>query len=532
MSDTTLQTYQLFAEDSNIWIEAQKHAASGNSYLPMLTDRDRDPRLRIDIGQLIQRLCGSRNRGGLFLYGSHPPPNDTVWEAFKRNDFKTKIFDRSYGGKEKQVDGSMGTDIARIATELRIGAQYNPDVKAELESTVFIVITGDRDLMPSIELVLNCKIHVELWAWRDGISKEYLKLDAKNGQLSVNLLDDAFGEIFYLNFLSTRRSNRVCPDKALILVVDDGIRNVVRFVSGELLSLSRLFYLYPPQDEAPYVVVEFPEIRATSDLESIIQNVRVIFEDTCSVVSWPEYMSRNNNSAPCVIETSNVYQPLRPTESPAGGLVSPTNRLPRANTMRGAAPGDRPAQDVEQQDGSQGPGDSQPWQTVTRSTPNSDHRRAMRNSQRCSKAIRCNMKGECGYKHTDHERSLFREYPNHDFRMWKSGSLREVGKSDIVVQLLRHLSHNRDDNVPIAHATSGCVLADWSRFARLGIDGNLGGEDIRVLKARLIRDPRTPCQLGIVLWYECPGEIRFSPSREPAYDDLWDYTNDDLVRAP
>lgn len=452
MSDTALHSCQLFADDSNIWIEAQKYAASGHGNLPMLNDRDRDPRLRIDIGRFIQRLCGSRRRDGLYLYGSRPPPNDTVWQAFERHEFKTNIFDRSYGGKEKQVDSSMVMDITKIATRLQMRAESDLNIKAELENTVFIVITGDRDLLPPIELVLDCKIHVELWAWRDGISKEYFKLDAKNGRLSINLLDDVFDEIFYLRFLSTRRSNRVSSDKALVLVMDEGtrIRQFVRYVSGELLCLSRLFYLYPPQEQAPYVVVEFPEIRATNDLESIIQKVRDILGDACSVISWPEYMSRNNNSAPCVIETSNVYQPLRPTEPPKSGLVSPTNRLPMANTMLGAASVGRPAQDVETKEGPQDPGDSSSWQTITRSNPNSDHRRAMRNSQFCSKAIRCDMKGECGYKHSDHERGLFREYPNHDFRMWKVNKCRTAWCA-------------RGNRCPFAHA----VTEAWCLYCRL-----------------------------------------------------------------
>ena len=39
-------------------------------------------------------------------------------------------------------------------------------------------------------------------------------------------------------------------------------------------------------------------------------------------------------------------------------------------------------------------------------------------------------------------------------------------------------------------------------------------------------------ELGIMLWYECPSEMWFSPSPEPVYDDHWDYTNDDPVQAP
>jgi hypothetical protein len=48
----------IFVDDSNVWIEAQKFAASGNSHMPKLQDSDRDPRLRIDIGKLVKTLVG------------------------------------------------------------------------------------------------------------------------------------------------------------------------------------------------------------------------------------------------------------------------------------------------------------------------------------------------------------------------------------------------------------------------------------------------------------------------------------------
>ena len=62
MSDRTNETCWLFVDDSNIWIEAQKAVAAGNTHLPKLTDRDRDPRLRINVGKLADRLCKGRIR--------------------------------------------------------------------------------------------------------------------------------------------------------------------------------------------------------------------------------------------------------------------------------------------------------------------------------------------------------------------------------------------------------------------------------------------------------------------------------------
>ncbi len=164
MGSKPIETCMFFVDDSNIWIEAQKFAASGNSHMPKLTDSDRDPRLRIDIGKLIDTLRNDRSQGPSFLYGSRPPPNDSVWKAFEKFKFQTKIYDRAHG-KEKEVDNSMATDLSSKATELSIRAEYDLRYKEQKANTTFVAITGDRDLLPPIKKVLESDIRVELWAW-------------------------------------------------------------------------------------------------------------------------------------------------------------------------------------------------------------------------------------------------------------------------------------------------------------------------------------------------------------------------------
>jgi hypothetical protein len=119
-----------------------------------------------------------------------------VWKAFEKNEFETNIYDRTYGGKEKEVDESMSVDIAVKATELQIEADLiakhfsNPKATEKKDKTTFVVITGgERDIMPAVKYVLECNIRVELWGWKSGISQAYLDLAAINALLSVYLLD-------------------------------------------------------------------------------------------------------------------------------------------------------------------------------------------------------------------------------------------------------------------------------------------------------------------------------------------------------
>ena len=42
-----------------------------------------------------------------FLYGSVPPPNDTVWKAAREKNYDIKIIQRSGSRREKEMDVAM-----------------------------------------------------------------------------------------------------------------------------------------------------------------------------------------------------------------------------------------------------------------------------------------------------------------------------------------------------------------------------------------------------------------------------------------
>ncbi|KAJ9612440.1 hypothetical protein H2200_004037 [Cladophialophora chaetospira] len=284
MSSRSAETCMFFVDDSNIWIEAQKFAASGNSHMPKLTDSDRDPRLRIDVGKLIDVPRNGRSQGPSFLYGSRPPPNDTVWKAFEKFRFNTKIYDRARG-KEKEVDNSMATDLSSKATELKIRAEYDLGYKQHKANTTFVAITGDRDILPPIKQVLNCNIRVELWAWQSGISTEYLKLKSNDGLFSVHYLDWIFAKVSFTNFRSTRQSKtkQIDPSHTIVLCefADQGSDSLEPSVQEQLLQLERLFYTTLSKTETE-MFVEFPKVK---NIEAMVVKARELFKEMLTVLS-------------------------------------------------------------------------------------------------------------------------------------------------------------------------------------------------------------------------------------------------------
>jgi hypothetical protein len=332
-----------------------------------------------------------------------------MFEKFK---FRTKIFDRAHG-KEKEVDNSMATDLSSEATELRVSAKYEPKAKQRKVNTIFVVVTGDRDMLPAVRKVLECDIRVELWAWESGMSKEYWKLDSQNGLLSVNFLDSIFEQISFFSVLSTRRSKRVDPGQAIVLCefADLGRENLHPFVYGELFQLRHLFFIISlkAETEAETVIcVDFPTVK---NIEAMVLQARERFEGKATVLSWPEYASRVQKE-PAIVETSNMYELLEAREQ-----REPVERKDKVSSP--AEPdGGRRGREVMQ--GLNDPDNNEGWGTVSRSDPGKDHLRAMRQTQQCRYGVHCRKKGECGYRHSDEERNLFQNNPTRDFRLWKT----------------------------------------------------------------------------------------------------------------
>ncbi|EXJ55428.1 hypothetical protein A1O7_08355 [Cladophialophora yegresii CBS 114405] len=422
MGTEPAETCYFFVDDSNIWIEAQKFAASGNSRMPKLTDSDSDPRLRIDVGKLIDMLRKDRSQGASFLYGSRPPPNDSVWNAFEKYKFKTKIYDRARG-KEKEVDNSMATDLSHAATDLSVRAEYDVKFKQQKANTIFVAITGDRDLLPPIKRVLESDIRVEVWAWKSGISTEYLKLNSEDGLLSVFYLDWIFDKISFTNFRSTRRSKagKIDPSQTIVLCefADLGGDHLESFVHEQLIQLGRLFYTTLSKAETE-VFVEFPKVK---NIEAVIHKARELFKGVLTVLAWPEYSSRFREDLPAMVETSNMYAPL--TDDNDQNSTDVTAKEEDKHVEREVKPSsttdpESGRRESEEMQGLNDPDDNDGWQVAARSDLGRDHRRGLRRTQPCPDRVRCKKRGECGYRHSDEERNLFRDNPNLNFQLWKT----------------------------------------------------------------------------------------------------------------
>uniref|UniRef100_A0A914VQY9 C3H1-type domain-containing protein n=1 Tax=Plectus sambesii TaxID=2011161 RepID=A0A914VQY9_9BILA len=133
------------------------------------------------MGKLVGYITPKAERKA-YLYGSEPPPMDTIWRAIRRQDIEVRKFQKSFRGKEKEVDTALSFDAGSVANENRE------------KGGTFVIIGGDRDYKYCVERVLECGFLVKLYSWKSCISGDFEKLAKKKERLSIIYLDDIVEE--------------------------------------------------------------------------------------------------------------------------------------------------------------------------------------------------------------------------------------------------------------------------------------------------------------------------------------------------
>ncbi|MFH1005492.1 MAG: NYN domain-containing protein [Bacteroidota bacterium] len=165
----------LFIDNSNIFIEAQRVARDKYFY-----DDELVIRLRINYGNLLDKIRNERKLMETVLVGSRPPQNDSLWDKLKQIGIEPRIFDRSiFTNREKGVD-------AELSNAIRDTLEDNQ------ESGTIAIVAGDKDYIPTLQRCLKKKWDVEIYFWGQ-ISSELKKMI---GVKFINL-DSFFEEITF-----------------------------------------------------------------------------------------------------------------------------------------------------------------------------------------------------------------------------------------------------------------------------------------------------------------------------------------------
>lgn len=182
LMNTSSSTY---VDDSNMWIEAKKLAAF-KSKLKCVED----PRLRLDIGKVTDVVAMGRDVAWGTLYGSEPPPIDTVWQKIRDRGWKVITTKRNpFTKKEKQVDHQMVADITALVSDRSVA-------KGKV-----VIVSGDADMILAVKESLKMKWSIEIWMWESSISNLLKKMAEENPQLiNISKLDSKLEAVTFTNF--------------------------------------------------------------------------------------------------------------------------------------------------------------------------------------------------------------------------------------------------------------------------------------------------------------------------------------------
>ncbi len=174
----------IFVDDSNIWIGAKALQSKLKRFKTV-----EDHRVRIDVGKLTDVLADKRPVSKGVLYGSEPPPVDTVWKKIKEQGWRVET-DRKhkYTGKEKKVDTRLVAEVTGLAIRTPIE-----------ERTTIVLVSGDADMIPAIEEVLKeSHWQVEVCMWKHVMSRDLHRFERDNhDRVKVNHLDDFLGKVSF-----------------------------------------------------------------------------------------------------------------------------------------------------------------------------------------------------------------------------------------------------------------------------------------------------------------------------------------------
>ncbi|KAK0740385.1 hypothetical protein B0T18DRAFT_449027 [Schizothecium vesticola] len=309
------------------------------------------------------------------LYGSIPPPVDSIWVAIESKDVKVFKFARStWTGREKSIDSSIIADSI---------VQASMDQRDSVAST-FVIVSGDADISQAVGKITTIfSLPVHVWSWRNGLATAYRK---PQELVTVHLLDDHLERV---GFSATDFN----VDRATIhghsIVILDPVPHadvINRIVDGIQIPL----YKYENPAQRPeasrkdlIVIPVSSRYMEFSDLENLCQTVKRKLEPHgLSVVTYKEYSQQSPADKKQGLAVSNRFKELPADE---------------------AGPGD--ADGVTEEESGFVEQDWQ-WQKKKRQFQASEREIA----RRCKWRMYCKKGSGCGFGHSKDEEQYFKAY--------------------------------------------------------------------------------------------------------------------------
>ena len=398
----------VYMDNSNTWIEAKKLLGSKGQ---------EDHRVRIDVGELLKVVAKGRHVAEANLYGSEPPPLDTVWEKMREKGWVVIPHKRNQiTDKEKQVDTQLVTDATRMACKTKPG------------NNTIIFISGDADMKPAIEAIMEEGWKVEVFMWNHALSKELKKLDHKD-LCTVCPLDSYKDKITYNSMRFPIANNNdlhivrekgiVCKMKANCFKSHVPTDHWCKTVTEALGLDFRYFWMEELNEKTKKcvnnsLVLVFAKVTASSfHIAKILEIHRTCpIKYVLEIKTYLQYeQEQSDNTSNFFYQMENHPLSLLSEESDSiFGFVDEDENLSEAEYFSVLSESEKRDLDLDSclsDHDTDVDNDSQPgeWRYAE-----SKHKKKTKQlySQQCQDGIRCRKGSSCSYKHTEDERRFFK----------------------------------------------------------------------------------------------------------------------------
>ena len=150
----------IYVDNSNLYIEGRRVSAVAQGLAANIREAMDcgifDHGYTISFGRLHEFLTGqdlSRIKRAA-LFGSRPPPNDSIWQYAAKAGFELHLEDRNAKNKEKKIDTGIATLLTKDAYK-----HGNP------KEDTFVLVAGDADYVPTINELKTDGYKVEVVFW-------------------------------------------------------------------------------------------------------------------------------------------------------------------------------------------------------------------------------------------------------------------------------------------------------------------------------------------------------------------------------
>lgn len=406
----------IFIDNSNLWIEGQKAYAEKHKLKVMW-----DPTWRFDIGHLKKLLIVKTHLSvdwqhcdiKINLYGSTPPPVDTVWTTIKSHDVYVSTFARStWNKREKEVDAEIIAD----SVEKALKASYE---KVQCD---FIIVSGDRDLRPAVEKIKKYGFQVHIWSWKKALASVY-RID---DDVKVYLLDNYLEEIGFRETTFRVDLKRISAHSIVVLDPLPRADDIESYVKSLRIPIYQYVSTVKRDDSSSQdlvIIPAFAERMKHNELMDLYKNAEsTLGKSGLKVLTHWDYVQRYKSGARhgCMDELtiSNRFQEL-PDDEPDSEEDALEENENEDETKVETEANDNDAEandnDAETNDNNND-AEADDNDTFTRVTTNTEQRRRylsrvqQKSNSWCHFRKYCFKGVRCRYGHTQEELNHFKTY--------------------------------------------------------------------------------------------------------------------------